>query len=42
MIQTFKKTPKPSENVRMESNHCLTGEQVRAEMQSKQLAAENE
>lgn len=42
MIQTFKKTPKPSENVRMESNHCLTGEQVRAEMQRKQLAAENE
>ena len=42
MVKTYAKIPKPADNFRMDSNHCLTGEEVRAQILSKQVAAENE
>ena len=42
MVKTYAKTPKPTENVRIDSNHCMTGEEVRQILFDKQTAAEAE
>jgi hypothetical protein len=40
MVKSCAKAPKPAQNVRMESNHCMTGEEVRQILFDKQVAAE--
>ncbi len=42
MVKSCAKAPKPAQNVRMESNHCMTGEEVRQILFDKQVAAETE